>query len=235
LDPKLDLEIATQPDDVTCGPTCLHSVYRYHGIPVPALERLIEEIPSLEGGGTLGVALGNDALRRGLRAKLYTYNLVLFDPTWFDLPRDEMRRRLEAQAEFKGGRKLRFATRQYVEFLDRGGEMRFEDLSPALIRGFLDRSCPVLTGLSATYLYRTPREYGENDDFDDVRGEPSGHFVVLCGYDTVSGSVRVADPHGPNPISRSKVYEVGFERLVAAILLGIVTYDANLLLVEPGA
>ena len=27
----LDVPILTQPDDSTCGPTCLHAVYAYHG------------------------------------------------------------------------------------------------------------------------------------------------------------------------------------------------------------
>ena len=30
---SFDLEILNQPDDVTCGPTCLHAVYRYFDVP----------------------------------------------------------------------------------------------------------------------------------------------------------------------------------------------------------
>ncbi len=232
MDRKLLFEIASQPNDVTCGPTCLQAVYRYHGFEIP-LEQLIARIPMLEGGGTLGVTLGLDALANGFRATLYTYNLLLFDPTWADLPPTELRERMIAQAEAKKNPKLRAATRHYVDFLEKGGRVVFEDLSPQLIRGFLDRSLPVLTGLSATYLYRTAREYGPEDDFDDIRGEPSGHFVVLCGYDLASERVLVADPHGPNPISDERIYDVPLDRVVAAILLGIITYDANLLILEP--
>ena len=39
-----DLEILTQPDDSTCGPTCLHAVYRYFKDPV-ALDDVIAEVP----------------------------------------------------------------------------------------------------------------------------------------------------------------------------------------------
>jgi hypothetical protein len=35
----------------------------------------------------------------------------------------------------------------------------------------------------------------------------------------------------PNPL-KSQYYNVSFERLIQAILLGIVTYDANLLIIE---
>ena len=93
---------------------------------------------------------------------------------------------------------------------------------------------PILVGLSSTYLYQTAREYGPFDDYDDVRGEPQGHFVVLCGYDKAEKHVRVADPLLPNPMTGdSQYYNVSMDRLIAAIMLGIVTYDANLLVIEP--
>ncbi len=95
------------------------------------------------------------------------------------------------------------------------------------------RGQPIITGLSATYLYRTAREYGPGDEYDDVRGEPSGHFVLLCGYDRPKRTVLVADPLLENPISPDLYYEVGIDRLVGSILLGILTYDANLLIIEP--
>ncbi|MCI0655805.1 MAG: cysteine peptidase family C39 domain-containing protein, partial [Acidobacteria bacterium] len=74
------LEIQRQPDDTTCGPTCLHAVYRYHGDEIP-LAQVIQEVPAEPGGGTHAVCLACHALRRGYRARIYTYNLQAFDPT----------------------------------------------------------------------------------------------------------------------------------------------------------
>ena len=79
---RLHLDITMQPDDFTCGPACLHSVYDYYGDAI-SLDQVITEVQSLKGGGTLAVLLGNHALRRGYRATIYTYNLHVFDPTWF--------------------------------------------------------------------------------------------------------------------------------------------------------
>jgi hypothetical protein len=121
----------------------------------------------------------------------------------------------------------------YLEFLDRGGRLRFAVLTTGLICKYLSRSTPILTGLSATYLYRSAREFGPFSDFDDVRGEPTGHFVVLCGYDREERNVLVADPLKSNPLSHSHHYLVNIDRVIASILLGIVTYDANLLIIEP--
>jgi hypothetical protein len=66
-----------------------------------------------------------------------------------------------------------------------------------------------------------------------VLGVPSGHFVILSGYDRARREVTIADPLQDNPGYGSHYYRVGMNRLVAAILLGILTYDANLLIVAP--
>jgi hypothetical protein len=77
------------------------------------------------------------------------------------------------------------------------------------------------------------REYGPEDEPDDVRGEPSGHFVVLSGYDKKRRKVLVSDPTHPNPLADAPNYPVNIDRLLCSILLGILTYDANLLIIEP--
>lgn len=232
---KFLFDILPQPDDATCGPTCLHAVYRYYGDDAP-LADVIREVRPVQGGGTLGVLLGQHALKRGYRARLYTFNLVVFDPSWFTDGRGEdLAERLRAQAAVKRDRRLRFATAAYLEFLALGGEIRFGDLRPELLRRHLRRQEPVLTGLSATYLYGCAREV-ERDGrlrFDDIRGTPQGHFVVLHGYDTTRRTVRVADPLHDNPAYGTHLYETGLDRVMTAIGLGILTYDANLLIVTP--
>lgn len=233
---QLKFDILAQPDDTTCGPTCLHALYQYHGREVP-LETLIREVPKLENGGTLGVHLANDALRRGYRATLYTYSLQVFDPTWFTGPgplgSDQLIAKLTSQARAKTSSRLRNACAAYVEFLRLGGLIHFDVLSGRLIRKYLNRDLPILTGLSSTYLYQAMREFGPNDDDDDIRGTPSGHFVVLAGYDRKDREVLIADPLQSNPHSATRRYAVNIDRVIASILLGVLTYDANLLILEP--
>jgi len=228
--PILDISVPAQPDATTCGPTCLHAVYRYYGDPAP-LEQVVAEVPALPGGGTLAVNLACHALRRGYRATILTYNLTIFDPTWFAPGSPSISARLEAQRQIKSDPKLALATNAYLEFFELGGRLKFEDLTPALLRRYLTRGVPLLTGLSATYLYQCAREY--HDEYDDVRGEATGHFVVLSGYDRSTREVIVADPLHDNPGFGAPHYPVSIARLMGAILLGIVTYDANLLALEP--
>jgi len=229
---QLNLKIRAQPDNATCGPTCLHALYGYYGEQLP-LDQVISEVPSLATGGTMGVMLACHALRRRYRARIYSYNLQLFDPSWFGAVSPSIAQRLEAQRACKSDPRLQAATAAYLDFLQLGGEVRFQDLTKRLIRQYLNAGRPILTGLSATYLYHCPREYGPFCDYDDIRGEPTGHFVVLSGYDRMERTVMIADPLRPNPVSDSRYYEAPIDRVVGAILLGILTYDANLLIIEP--
>jgi hypothetical protein len=229
---RLQLDVLPQPDAVTCGPTCLHAIYRYYGEDME-LRDVIDEVTALPGGGTLAVWLACHALRRGYDATIFTYNLQLFDPTWFDGAAADVPAYLTAQLRAKHDDKLRLATRAYLEFFELGGALRFEELTTDLVRRHLKRGVPVLTGLSATYLYGCARE--RDDAYDPIGGTPTGHFVVISGYDARTRTARIADPLHDNPRYGAAVYRVGLNRLMGAVLLGIVTYDANLLLITPRA
>jgi hypothetical protein len=231
----IPIKIMTQPDDVTCGPTSLHAVYQYFGEKI-TLNRVIKEVSYLEGGGTLAVLLGCHALQRGYEAEVFSYNLQVLDPSWFAAGRTDVLKKLKLQLQYKKNKKLQYAIRSYMKFLKLGGKIRTQDPTPHLLRSYFERGLPILSGLSATYLYRTMREYtGPNNMtiYDDIKGHPSGHFVVLSGYNQKNKRVIVADPYKANPVSNDNYYSVKASRLINAIMLGAGTYDANLLIIHP--
>lgn len=239
MNKHLQLEMLAQPDDTTCGPTCLHAVYDYYGDAID-LPELIGQVGRLEEGGTLAVLLGCHALARGYSATLYTYNLQVFDPTWFRHGVDLIDK-LRTQRAAKPIPRLQVATDAYLEYLERGGAIRMETFSVHLLRKYLRAGVPILTGLSATFLYGearervldTPTDAGVTVIPDDIHGMPAGHFVVLCGYDVERREAIVADPLENNPLSRDRKYAVDIDRVFASIMLGVVTYDANLLILKP--
>ena len=231
MDKTLAFDILSQPDDETCGPTCLHAVYRYFGEDV-SLESIIQDVPRLPEGGTLAVLMGLHALSKGYRATLYSANLLVFDPTWFIEPKVDLPAKLSTQAAAKDDEKLKLACDAYSRFVQAGGVIHMTDLEGRLIRKFLDKDVPVITGTSSTYLYQSKRELPGTTIEDDIRGVPTGHFVVLSGYDRQRKEVRIADPFPRNP-ARSHTYTVSMNRVINAVLLGIVTYDANLLIIQP--
>lgn len=226
------INILPQPTDESCGPTCLHAVYNYFDDHVE-LDTLIDEVHKVKGGGTLAVMLGNHALNRGYSATIYTNNLHVFDPTWFQKGID-ISEKLKEQMLHKSSTKIKHASSEYLTFLKAGGKILYKELTPALFKGILNRNIPILTGLSATYLYQNAREIPETNTSDDIKGFPVGHFVVICGFDKENKQALIADPWSPNPImNNSQYYSVDIQRVIRAIMLGIITYDANILIIEP--
>jgi hypothetical protein len=220
-----------QPDDVTCGPTCLAQIYEYYGYARP-LPQIMRETPRNPDGGTLAVHLGISALRNGFSVLSYSYNFRVFDPTWAGMRPSALVKKLQQRRLAVRSRRLQRALDAYVTYFKLGGQVSFRDLDKNLLINLLREGRPILTGLSATYLYRTPREL--HDQPDDVGGEPVGHFVVICGYYPHSDKFLVCDPEQDIPFSRAGRYAVRADRLISAILLGDVTYDAVLLVFGRG-
>lgn len=231
---QLQVERRPQPDDVTCGPTALWQVYRYYGLEVD-LEAVIAETARNPDGGTLAVYLGVAALRRGFRPTLYPYSLQVFDPTWKELSREALLDKLRRRAERVSQRpRLSRVIAAWIELLEQEGEVRFREFSRDLLVELLAEGRPILTGLSATYLYQTPRERGSG--YDDVGGDPVGHFVVVSGYDPTHDEMVVCDPSTHIPfVHEAGRYPVKTDRLIRSILLGLYTYDAVLMVLDPPA
>lgn len=229
---EIKIDIPAQPNEVTCGPTALHAVYQYYH-DTSSLDDIMREVHQFEDGGTLAAWLGCHALKRGYDAILYSYNLQLLDPTWFLSGDVDLTAKLLAQADHKKDARLLRTAQAFVEYLELGGKLRMEDMNRSLIRKYLIHGVPVLTGLSSTFLYRSAREVPPEQYFDDILGLPTGHFVILCGYETKTKMVLVGDPHGSNPYSNTRKYKVPIDRVISAILLGVLTYDANFLVIRP--
>lgn len=228
----IPLEMLPQPTESTCGPTCLHAIYRYFRADF-SLETVIAEIPEHEDGGTLSVNLALHALKHGFCATTYSYNLRVFDPTWWSLQPEELVDKLRRRIPFLNNDKLAQTHELYIKFLERGGRIKFNDLTPDFLHRLLLKGVPILTGLSATYLYQHVRELPDSSD-DDIAGYPTGHFVVVNGYDADSLEATVTDPYLDNPFNPKGTYRVDVHRFINSVMLGIVTYDANLLIVTPG-
>jgi hypothetical protein len=222
----------TQPDDVTCGPTCLRKVFYHFGLDVPH-EQVTGEIDRNEDGGTLAVFLGLAALRRGFGARIYSYDLRIFDPTWRDLGPEELASRIRLRIPYLRSAKAHRSAGAYLEFLDLGGDLAFEELTPTLMKRILDRNHPILAGLSATHLYGFARERHDpvTHDLveDDIAGDPTGHFVVITGYEHWGRRFIILDPSAHVPDTRDGRVDVEAHRLINSIMLGDLTYDAVLL------
>jgi hypothetical protein len=229
----MPIEITPQPDETTCGPACLHSVYRFFGRPLP-LDRLLNEVQQLPDGGTLAVWLALHAMDMGYDATIYTCDLHLFDPTWFQPGGRPIAEGLRQRMHVKTDAKFHATSQAYLRFLELGGKVHMTDITQELLGELLADRGPLVVGLSATWLYQCARERPDDLKPDDVAGEPTGHFVIVYDLDNDSSMVHVADPYQHHPFIGQHHYTVHVDRLIGAMLLGIITYDARLLVLRPG-
>lgn len=234
----INLTMHTQPDDESCGATSLYAIYRYYNLDI-SLPEVMRSIERSLSGGTLAPMLGQHALKMGFETRLYVNNLDVFDPTWFIHEHTNIaliQKKLKKQLQYKHTPNMKQVTEAYLQYLKLGGDIRFKTLNVQLLKGYFEQKIPILTGLSATYLYRSAREIYSKEglaSYDDIKGTPCGHFVVLCGYNDKHRLIVVADPHRENPLSHDNYYEVSSSRLINAIMLGVLTNDANLLIIKP--
>ena len=219
----LPVPLLRQPDVVSCGPTCLLQVMQFYGDPRRTLT--LRRNPD---GGTLAVYLGLAALDAGYKVIAYPLGVRIFDPTWWRLPRQRLLDRLAQRAEAFPADAIEVLA--WREFLSREGSgIRFVEPSAELLMRILDRDHPIICGLSATWLYREPRERPEDNISDDIRGAPVGHFVVVAGYSHHGLRLFVRDPWPSGLHERP----LSATRLINAILLGDVTSDAVLIEIYP--
>lgn len=224
----LDIAPFTQPDDVSCGPTCLRGVLDYYG-DSRSLEEVMAHTRRNPDGGTLAVYLGLAALSMGLHATLYPFSVRVFDLTWRTLEKEALIQKLLLRAMVDDYLKLRVETLAWADLLREGGRVRFRELSARLLMEILDRGHPILCGLSATHLYRSARERPHDNVPDDVWGRGAGHFVVVGGYSAGGRNFHVWDPVRTSPSVDARRYVVPATRLLNSILLGDATGDAVLL------
>jgi len=224
-----ELSVPAQPDDESCGITCLQAIYNYYKDPAP-FEQLQNEIEHWNTGGTVGVNLARHALSRGYSAEIYTYNIKIFDPTWKNLAEKELASKLKLRQRKSRSKKQKKVIGFYKDFLRKGGAIKFDDLDESLLDRLFAKRRPIICGLSATYLYQNMRETPNNEE-NDIVGNPVGHFVVVSEWDAKLRVVTIQDPLRKNPISETGTYRLPFVKFSNAVMLGILTYDENLLVI----
>jgi hypothetical protein len=236
----LDVARLVQPDDISCGPTCLAQVMRFHSDLLADPTDLGARLTRNPDGGTLAVHIGQLALDLGWHARLYPLGMRVFDPTWWSLSPTELAGKLSARAAGLPEGDAREDVEHWLRFVQCGGELCFAEPDPTLLMGILDRNRPVICGLSATWLYREARTNPFTNALDDVLGWPTGHFVTIVGYADSGARFHVVDP-SPDAdrvfddtpelycSSGRGRYLLPADRLIHSILLGDATRDAVLL------
>ncbi|MBI4214727.1 hypothetical protein HY546_01910 [archaeon] len=141
---------------------------------------------------------GTAAIKRGLKATVFTNNTKLFHPSWFD-PKKNLLEFVEKSANAVKNDKTEYEVKPYrlaalkaaasfiraggrVEFLNRNS--RFKSITSELIKSQLVAGNLVIIPVEVVLFYGSPWRRGfEEMTEDNLSGHPFGHVVVINGFD----------------------------------------------------
>lgn len=211
---KLDISRIKQAEE-ECGPAALAQVLEYYGTKVP-LEKITKAISADSDKWRDWIfRMGIFAMQQGFKTETITLSTDVFDPTWFDLSKEEIIAKLEEEQKFyeKNPEKalpwFDQEMKSAIEYLKKDGKISFKPTTKELIKSYLDKKIPVIASLNYTILQKWSR-YDEHKI--NEYGSATGHVVVVAGYE--NNKFIVVDPNE----NVSETYEVEEDLLIESIL-----------------
>jgi len=175
----------------TCGSSSLQQVLAYYGVKL-GLDEILKDIKKYKYG-TFMPYLGLYAKRLGFMPKIVTYDVKVFDPTWFGLLVGQIIKKLETRSrEMDVPHVYRSECKAFVRYLKAGGAIEFDFIKKGRIIKELERKRPVIVDVCSTILHRKERKNRVKDKYSDTSGEPMYHAVVVSGHE--KGKFIIVDP-----------------------------------------
>lgn len=206
---------------LNCGPNSLAQLLSFFSENFPP-EKIIPKTEMISGFGVFDSELGITALEFGFKTRITTHNTYVFDPTWENLSKSKLIKKLQIAAKKTKNHLLKNDIVTFKNYLSKGGIVNFGPISKELLVSKL-KKYPIIVGLSMTYLYGQARP--QNAD-GRMR---YGHFITINGYNPKSDTFDCTDPWHSIPFSKNGRYKIKSDKLITAIYLGEATYDCTVL------
>ena len=242
---RLNIKIKEQKPN-ECLPACLQAIFEYYQIKISE-EEIIEKIS--KNSFKLydwDFQAGKLIIEKGLKAEIYSNVTLIFDPSWYNISRKTLIKKVKKLIIFFKKRNENFEkdpmkwgnffcpskwmAQQLVKeaetllvFLKSGGTINFSPISKELIIKLIDLKTPVITHHNPTLLHRMKRRY--NNQSDDIKGNTWGHAIIISGY--TNDEFIINDPAGLT-YEGSLVYKVNKDLLLESIL----RYNSQLLVIK---
>ena len=214
-----------------CAPTALNQIFSYYGLNIE-LKDLIKRCETKIKYKDWEYKAASVALDEGFKVDIYSTSLELFDPSWFKISRNKLINKLNKRLKFvlKSNKSdwrngyIKYwhedAIKETVNFLENGGNIKFDLFNEKMIYNILSRKIPILVCfLDVNLFYCYKRKY--NNKYNDIKGMNFGHSVVVSGYKNNKFIITDSGKKCPN---KSGIYSVLPDKLLTSIL----RYDGEL-------
>lgn len=225
------LNILPQINHQLSGAETLRGIYAYYGEDI-SMDDLVVSTTRFSNRRLRPLALAIDALERGYAVTVHCCDTRIFDLSWMGLVSSELKEKLEYHKSKADSVHLTQTFDAYIQILEKGGTIDLSEINRAVIRKAVELKAPIIAAVSATHLFHSKREYLDSKDrpvLDDAKGKTAGHLVAVTAW--VGKEITLHDPYLANPITGKAKYKVYISRLMRSILLGVLSYDAQMVVI----
>ncbi len=199
----------------SCGPVCLLNVYRYFGIKTE-LKDILKELRIDDKTTTYPAQLASHLLSNGLKTVFINTNPFVVSPSWKNIRNKELVQKLTKWLKKNKKGRWEKSAKYLLKYLKKGGEIKICDLSTKMIDEYMAEGYLLICCLEESWIWGERKIKGTNK-FDDIKGEPRGHFIIL--YDKEGEDYLVSDPYPTGLKNRNGLYKLDKNKLLAATLV----------------
>ncbi len=198
-----------------CGPVSTYNIHKYFGTKI-TLPEILKDLGVTLKSLTFPSQLANHLRRQSYIVEVLTSCSYVVSPQWMGKPSSSIIDQLTKWCGYnKKSTWLKGAT-LLLEYMKDGGKVTVLNLTTKVLDDYLDQGYVILACLEESWLWGK-RKIADKNIFDDVKGNPRGHFVVL--YDKNDHDYRVSDPYPTGLPGREGTYTVSKDTVLTSILL----------------
>jgi len=207
-----------------CGPVCLLNVYNHFKIKT-SLEKIMTELNVTEENPTHLPQLARHLANNKLKTLFISSNPHTVSPNWKGKNKDAIIPMLKEWILLNYNHEWQRAALFLLFYLQEGGEILITDMTTEIIDKYLALGYIIVTCLEQSWLWDKRKILGKQE-YDDVKGNARGHFVIIYGEE--NNKYLVSDPFPTRLKEREGIYSVSKDTMLVSTL----TWGAQILAIK---
>lgn len=159
------IKVFKQESEMTCGVVAARMILDFWG--VKTTEKELKKEVLIHDTGTWLADLAKLFETRGLKTRVYSINLLLFNPSMVGSSNEEIKSFLKGRIKNLHPRRQK-ETKKVIEYIELGGDFVLQIPKVGILRRWLKKQ-PLFIPISRSFLYK--------DRIDAV-----GHYIVVNGF-----------------------------------------------------
>ncbi len=199
----------------SCGPVCVQNIYEHFGM-IKTLQQINADLNITPETVTFMSQLARTLHFHGLQTRIHTCNPHYLTYEWKNLNEGQLIEKIKKWITHVRGHNWMTDCIQFLFYLQEGGKVTIENVSATLIDSILEKGNVVLCCVEDSWLWEKRKIVG-SQDFDDIKGQGTGHFITVYGSE--GNEYLLSDPYPTNLKGKNGLYKTSKEHLLTCILM----------------